>query len=442
MAGPRNSGLAVRLPRTTFAPWSTRPSSGLRFSAASFTAGIEEAMRYSLLAGGKRVRPVLALATARALGAGPRAPPAGRFCNRADPHLLADPRRPAGDGRRRAAPRPPDLPRQVRRGRGDPRRRRPLSPRRFRLFCEQPGDPARVLAALRELERGDPALTGWSAASTSTSAKTSWTPGPARPPRPEDGAADRRQRRRRPPPWKGLGDPETGPIRRFADELGVLFQIVDDILDRHGERRATRKSPTEATSDMANHPRQPLRPRAGAPVGSRVPRESNGGAGFGERLHGRPEAGRRLHLHQARMTAKPDDDTEPQDQAAQPRWRGSRARPISTTSTTSSSSRSRRKMRTYIIDVIGEIGGRLRRQPRHLRAGGGAPQPARLPPRQGPLGRRPPGLSAQDPHRPAARACRRSASTAASPPSARSSSPSTTSWWRPRLDLDRLTRSG
>ena len=34
-------------------------------------------MRYSLLAGGKRVRPVLALATARALGAEPGALPAG-----------------------------------------------------------------------------------------------------------------------------------------------------------------------------------------------------------------------------------------------------------------------------------------------------------------------------------------------------------------------------
>ena len=43
----------------------------LRFSKAAATAGIEEAMRYSLLAGGKRVRPVLALATARALGAEP-----------------------------------------------------------------------------------------------------------------------------------------------------------------------------------------------------------------------------------------------------------------------------------------------------------------------------------------------------------------------------------
>ncbi len=46
----------------------------LRFSVAAPTAGLEEAMRYSLLAGGKRVRPVLALATARALGTDP-----GRF---------------------------------------------------------------------------------------------------------------------------------------------------------------------------------------------------------------------------------------------------------------------------------------------------------------------------------------------------------------------------
>jgi len=40
----------------------------LRFSTDPETAGLEEAMRYSLLAGGKRIRPVLALATARAVG--------------------------------------------------------------------------------------------------------------------------------------------------------------------------------------------------------------------------------------------------------------------------------------------------------------------------------------------------------------------------------------
>ena len=40
----------------------------MRFSEAALTAGLEEAMRYSLLAGGKRIRPVLALATAQAVG--------------------------------------------------------------------------------------------------------------------------------------------------------------------------------------------------------------------------------------------------------------------------------------------------------------------------------------------------------------------------------------
>ncbi|MCW2982470.1 MAG: polyprenyl synthetase family protein, partial [Conexibacter sp.] len=41
----------------------------LRFpSRAPGTGGLEEAMRYSLLAGGKRIRPVLALATATAVG--------------------------------------------------------------------------------------------------------------------------------------------------------------------------------------------------------------------------------------------------------------------------------------------------------------------------------------------------------------------------------------
>ena len=40
----------------------------LRFSPAPRTAGLEEAMRYSLLAGGKRLRPVLVLASCEAVG--------------------------------------------------------------------------------------------------------------------------------------------------------------------------------------------------------------------------------------------------------------------------------------------------------------------------------------------------------------------------------------
>src|SRR5439155_21511700 len=45
----------------------------LRFAEEPATAGLEEAMRYSLLAGGKRIRPVLALATARAIERDPAA---------------------------------------------------------------------------------------------------------------------------------------------------------------------------------------------------------------------------------------------------------------------------------------------------------------------------------------------------------------------------------
>ncbi|MBA2644061.1 MAG: polyprenyl synthetase family protein [Solirubrobacterales bacterium] len=43
----------------------------LRFSSEPAADGLDEAMRYSLMAGGKRIRPVLALATARAVGADP-----------------------------------------------------------------------------------------------------------------------------------------------------------------------------------------------------------------------------------------------------------------------------------------------------------------------------------------------------------------------------------
>ncbi len=43
----------------------------IEFSGLHEVAGLEEAMRYSLLAGGKRIRPVLALCTAQALGRRP-----------------------------------------------------------------------------------------------------------------------------------------------------------------------------------------------------------------------------------------------------------------------------------------------------------------------------------------------------------------------------------
>ena len=75
---------------------------------------------------------------------------AARRGDRADPHLLADPRRPARDGRRRPAPRPPDLPRAstARTWRSSPATR--LYAEAFRhVLAEQAGEPANVLRGAR-----------------------------------------------------------------------------------------------------------------------------------------------------------------------------------------------------------------------------------------------------------------------------------------------------
>jgi geranylgeranyl diphosphate synthase type II len=122
----------------------------LSFSTATPTAGLEEAMRYSLLAGGKRVRPVLALATARALGVDPQGYlPVAASIELIHTYSLIHDDLPAMDDDvlRRGLPTS-----HVKFGEdvailaGDG-----LFAEAVRLFCEQPGDPARVLAALREL---------------------------------------------------------------------------------------------------------------------------------------------------------------------------------------------------------------------------------------------------------------------------------------------------
>ena len=92
---------------------------------------IAEAMRYSLFAGGKRLRPMLVLAAAEA-AADTRRPRSRRRCgpgaarglrHRADSHLLAGARRSSGHGQRHAAARPADRARRVRRRHGNPVRR-------------------------------------------------------------------------------------------------------------------------------------------------------------------------------------------------------------------------------------------------------------------------------------------------------------------------------
>ncbi len=201
----------------------------LRFSPAARTAGLEEAMRYSLLAGGKRVRPVLALATARALGAPPeRFLPVAAAIELIHTYSLIHDDLPAMDD-------------------DDLRRGKPTSHKRFgedvailagdglfaeavRLFCEQPGDPAQVLAALRELAAatGVDGMVGGQYVDVIGA---------------ELDAAGLRELHALKtgrlisasvcviPILEAAGESETMRYRRFADEVGVLFQIVDDILD-------------------------------------------------------------------------------------------------------------------------------------------------------------------------------------------------------------------
>jgi geranylgeranyl diphosphate synthase, type II len=201
----------------------------LRFSVAPTTSGLEEAMRYSLLAGGKRVRPVLALATARALGADPqRFLPAACAIELIHTYSLIHDDLPAMDDD------------ELRRG-------QPTSHVKFgedvailagdglfaeavRLFCEQPGDPALVLAALRELA----AATGVDGMVGGQYVDVAGKEADAEGLR----ALHALKTGRLIAASVGVvlaledrGEPETIPYRRFAGELGVLFQIVDDILD-------------------------------------------------------------------------------------------------------------------------------------------------------------------------------------------------------------------
>jgi geranylgeranyl diphosphate synthase type II len=204
----------------------------LRFSAAPSTAGLEQAMRYSLLAGGKRVRPVLALATARALGADPaRYLPVACAIELIHTYSLIHDDLPAMDDDELRRGRPTahvEFGEDVAILAGDG-----LFAEAVGLFCSQPGEPDRVLAALAELAaatgvdgmvggqyvdvtgegEGGEALRALHALKTgrliAASAGVVLT-------------------------LEGVPEPETIPYRRFAGELGVLFQIVDDILDVTG----------------------------------------------------------------------------------------------------------------------------------------------------------------------------------------------------------------
>jgi geranylgeranyl diphosphate synthase, type II len=209
--------------------------SQLHFSEEPLTGGLEEAMRYSLLAGGKRIRPVLALATARAIGMEREdvLPLAGAIELIHTYSLIHD-----------------DLPAM---DDDDLRRGQPTCHVKFgegvailagdglyaeafrHLLTHQRSAPERVLAAAAEL-----------ATATGVNGMVGGQYADVSPRTPTGPSALRRLHELKTGRLigasvlcvlllGGIADgPDTIPFRRFAAELGVLFQIVDDILDVTG----------------------------------------------------------------------------------------------------------------------------------------------------------------------------------------------------------------
>jgi len=213
---------------------------GLSFTREPGTERLEEAMRYSLLAGGKRIRPVLALATAEALGREPDAVlPLAAAIEMIHTYSLIHDDLPAmdDDDLRRGQPTC-----HVAYGEdvailaGDA-----LFAEAFRLLlAEQRAEPANVIAASRELAAavGAGGMVGGQFLDVSAD------------PRAAAGDADGSAALRRLHELKtgrliaasvgcavllcGASGPATLSLGRFAAELGILFQIVDDILDVTG----------------------------------------------------------------------------------------------------------------------------------------------------------------------------------------------------------------
>jgi geranylgeranyl diphosphate synthase type II len=207
---------------------------GLRFSSEYATTGLEEAMQYSLLGGGKRIRPVLALATAEAIGM-PRADvlPFAATLELIHTYSLIHDDLPAMDDddlRRGRATCHVEFGEDVAILAGDG-----LYAEAFRLLLtEQGGEPAAILAAAAELARAT-GVQGMVGGQYMDVAETA----------PAGAEGLRRLHELKTGALIGasvdcvllIGGPhkrDTMPFRAFSSELGVLFQIVDDILDVTG----------------------------------------------------------------------------------------------------------------------------------------------------------------------------------------------------------------
>jgi geranylgeranyl diphosphate synthase type II len=213
----------------------------LRFSEEELTAGLDEAMRYSLLGGGKRIRPVLALATAEAVGLRRQdALPLAGAIELIHTYSLIHDDLPAmdDDALRRGQPTchvafGEDV--AILAGDG-------LYAEAFgHLLRHQRSAPERVLAAAAEL-----------AAATGAAGMVGGQYADVRGTAPGGAAGLRRLHELKTGrligaavrcvlALGGADEPATMAFSRFAAELGVLFQIVDDILDVTGTEDALGK---------------------------------------------------------------------------------------------------------------------------------------------------------------------------------------------------------
>ena len=217
----------------------------LAFSQDPHTDGLVEAMRYSLLAGGKRIRPVLALATARAIGRDEHELlPLAAAIELIHTYSLIHDDLPAMDDDDMRRGRPTNhvaFGQDVAILAGDG-----LYAEAFRhLLTHQTGEPADVLAAVCELA----AATGVNGMVGGQYLDVSGI---------HHNGSDPARSLRRLHELKtgrligasvecvlliaGMRRPATTPYCAYAAELGVLFQIVDDILDVTGTADALGKS--------------------------------------------------------------------------------------------------------------------------------------------------------------------------------------------------------